>query len=76
MEGYTSVNLDSEKDKAAFVVMHTYFFFEMKEEIYTKKQSTTEEEVLPHLALSLFAKGWYYSDIQKSMEYKDKQDKS
>lgn len=45
IEGYTSVSLDSEKDKAAFVIMHTFFYFEMKEEKHRKKQSAAEEEL-------------------------------
>lgn len=72
MEGYTTVGLVSEKDKAAFVIMRNFFHFEMKEEKSKKQQSTNEEEALPTLVLTLLAENWYYSGIQKSMVYKDR----
>lgn len=71
MEGYTRVSLDSGKDKAYFVVMHTAFYFELKEEKRKKRRSSNGEEALPPLVLSLLAENWYYSSIQHALEYKD-----
>ena len=71
LEGYTRVSLASGKDKACFVVMHTAFYFELKEEKRKKRRSSNGEEAHPPLVLSLLAENWYYRSIQHALEYKD-----
>lgn len=71
MEGYTSVSQESGKDKAYFVLMRTYFNFEMSEEKCKKRRSSDEGEAPPPLVLSLQAENWCYSSIQYPLEYKD-----
>lgn len=71
MEGYTRVSLDSGKDKACFVVMHTAYYFELKEEKRKKRRTSNGEEAHPPLVLSLLAENWYYRSIQHALEYRD-----
>lgn len=71
MEGYTKVSLESGKDKAYFAVMHTYFYFEMREEKRKKLRSSGEDEFPPVLVNSLHTENWHCRSVQYSLEYKD-----
>jgi len=70
LEGYVRVEQDSGKDKAYFIVMHTGFYFELKEEV-RKRASKDNNEVKTFLVLSMAAKSWFSNSGNKRMEYKE-----
>jgi hypothetical protein len=71
MEGFISVNLESGKDVAYFVIMCTIVYFEFKEEGRKKSISSDNTEVVPILVLSMIARNWFGGETQYKLEYKD-----
>ncbi|WP_422449264.1 hypothetical protein [Thermoanaerobacterium sp. DL9XJH110] len=59
MEAYTQVSLDSGKDTAYFVVMHSAFYFELKEDTRKKQGSQNNVKAQTYLVLSMSAKSWF-----------------
>ncbi|AYO29948.1 MAG: hypothetical protein PWR06_2215 [Thermoanaerobacteraceae bacterium] len=74
MEAYTQVSIDSGKDTAYFVVMHSAFYFELKEETRKKRGSQNNVEAQTYFVLSMSAKSWFSNSTQYKMEYKDNDD--
>ncbi len=71
MEGRTRVSLDMDKDIAYFILMHTYFYFEMKEVKSKRQKFTDEEKSLPIIVLSLRASYLFHGGTQQTLEYSD-----
>jgi hypothetical protein len=71
MEGHTSVETQSGKDEAYFIVLHTAFYFEIKEEIKKGKKANDNDSIL---LLAMTAKSWFsFGNKSDSiqMKYKD-----
>ena len=72
MESFTQVSIDSGKDTACFVVMHSTLYFEFKEETRKKRVSQKNSDIQTLLILSMLAKSWFYNDsAEYQMRYKD-----
>lgn len=70
MEGYIRVGKESGKDTGYFGIMHSVFYFEVKEETKRKRASKNDDELPTYLVLSMSAKSWFWND-NVIMEYKD-----
>jgi hypothetical protein len=71
LEGNVRIEQNSDKDSAYFVVMHSTFYFDLKE-VKNKRSSKNA-----FLILSMNAKSWFDywgSSYSKKMEYKDETD--
>ena len=62
MEGYTRVRQDNGKDTGYFVIMHTVFYFELKEETKKKRASKDNNEEPAHMVLLMSARSWLRND--------------
>jgi hypothetical protein len=71
MEGNTRVSSDQGKDDAYFVIIHSFFHFEVKEDARKKRSFQNNRELLSHLVLSMSVKSWFTHDEQIKLEYKD-----
>jgi hypothetical protein len=71
MEGYIRVILEHERDIGYFVIMHSVFYFELKEENIKKNTSPDDSKVLPKLVLLMHAKNWFGDGVEYKLEYKD-----
>jgi hypothetical protein len=56
LEGFAMTSLSKEKDTACFIMMNTYFYFSVKEEINKHKSKSKSNETPPDLILSIEAK--------------------
>jgi len=71
MEGYVRVSNESGTDKAYFVVMHSVYYFEFKEEPIKKSINSSSPELQNILILSISTKSWFTDGGQHIMNYKD-----
>jgi hypothetical protein len=79
MEGNTRVEVQysgQNKDEAYFVVMHSAFDFEMKEDARKKGSSKNDGESRPCLVLSIPMNGGQTNNETGKLEYKDKDNES
>lgn len=73
MEGYTSVVFYSGQGKAYFLIMHTAFYYELKEST-SKQKSEKGDKLPPALVLSLTAQSYFNEDITQYLEFRDSAD--
>lgn len=71
MEGYTRVSIEAGKDSAYFAIMHSVFYFEVKEELRKRRGSQNNSEAQTCLMLSMSAKSWFTNSSHCNMDYKD-----
>lgn len=74
MEGDTRVSIEAGKDSACFIIMHSAFYFEVKEELRRRRGTQNDSETRTYLVLSMSAKSWFTDRGQCKMDYKDNDD--
>lgn len=74
MEGYTRVSIEAGKDSAYFIIMHSAFYFEVKEELRRRRGTQKDPETQTYLVISMSAKSWFTDRGQCKMDYKDNDD--
>lgn len=71
MEGRTQVRKESGNDIGGFIIMHTIFYFEVKEEMKKKKLKGESSETKSILVISFKAEGWLNNNVIECFQYKD-----
>lgn len=70
LEGKTGVCPDQDKDRGYFWVLHTPIFFEIREDVSSKKN--TNDESTKKLVLTLYSDDWYHTNFKFDKEYSDR----
>lgn len=71
MEGRVFVTKKSEEDIGEIIIIHTIFYFEVKEEmkrLNLKKESSETKNIL---VISFKGQGWFNSNLIENFQYKD-----
>ncbi|MPN12102.1 hypothetical protein SDC9_159414 [bioreactor metagenome] len=71
LEGYTHVCIEAGKERGYFVIMHSIFYFEVKEELRKSYGSKNNSEFPAYLMLTMSAKSWFTDSGHLNMEYAD-----
>lgn len=75
MEGHVQITKKEQKDIAGFVLLHTIFYFEIKEETKKSKIKSGSNEPNHILVITFKGKGWFNEYLSESFDYKDTDEK-
>lgn len=71
MEGHIQVKKEPGKDIGGFIIMHTIFYFEIKEGMKKEKLKKDASETKNILVISFRAQGWFNNNLEEHFQYKD-----
>lgn len=74
MEGRIQVAKEADKDIGGFIILHTIFYFEIRDEIKKGKAKGGATEPVENLLITVRAQGWFNNSLINNFQYKDTND--
>lgn len=74
MEGRIQVTREADKDIGGFIILHTIFYFELRDEIKKGNAKRGADEAVRKLICTIKAQGWFNQSLIHNFRYKDTDD--